>query len=294
MITEIKETRPLYWSIRRELWENRSIYMAPFIVGGFVLFATIINAMRLPSMLPRLMAADSMKQRVTLTQPFSGIAGLLLFTAFLVAAFYCLEAFQSERRDRSILFWKSLPVSDRTAVLAKVAIPLVVMPLLVIVLVITAQVALLMMSSLMLIANPQGLTLFHSHLKFVQMTIAFVYGAVAIVLWHAPLYCWFLLVSAWARRVAILWAVLPFLAVAAVERIVFGTTLFIKMLGMRLTGAIHLAYVFPPKGTRVAVDPFDHMTPGRFLSAPGLWLGLLFAAACVVITIRLRHRREPL
>ena len=287
-------TRPFYWSVRRELWENRSLYMAPFIVGGFVLFATIVNAMRLPILLPRLMSADSMKQRVTFTQPFSGIAGSLIFTAFLVAAFYCLEAFQSERRDRSILFWKSLPVSDRTTVLAKAAIPLVLMPLLVIAIVITAQLALLVMSSLMLINNPSGLSLFHSHVKYVQLTIAFVYGVIAMVLWHAPLYCWFLLVSAWARRVAILWAVLPFLAIGAVERIVFGTTLFMKMLGARVTGVIHLAYVFPPKGTRVAVDPFDHMTPLRFLSAPGLWLGLLFAAACIVITIRLRHRREPL
>lgn len=287
-------TRPFYWSVRRELWENRSLYLAPFIVGGFVLFATIVNAMRLPILLPRLMTADSMKQRVTFTQPFSGIAGSLIFTAFLVAAFYCLEAFQSERRDRSILFWKSLPVSDRTTVLAKAAIPLVLMPLLVIAIVITAQLALLLMSSLMLINNPSGLSLFLSHVKYVQMTIAFVYGVIAMVLWHAPLYCWFLLVSAWARRVAILWAVLPFLAIGAVERIVFGTTLFMKMLGARVTGVIHLAYVFPPKGTRVAVDPFDHMTPGRFLSAPGLWLGLLFAAACVVVAIRLRHRREPL
>ena len=47
-----------------------------------------------------------------------------MLTAMVVGLFYCLDALNGERRDRSILFWKSLPVSDTTAVLAKASIPL--------------------------------------------------------------------------------------------------------------------------------------------------------------------------
>ena len=57
-------------------------------------------------------------------------ARLIMGTTLLVAIFYCLGALHSERRDRSILFWKSLPVSDLTAVLAKATIPIVILPLL--------------------------------------------------------------------------------------------------------------------------------------------------------------------
>ena len=51
-----------------------------------------------------------------------------MLTAFLVGVFYCLDALHGERRDRSILFWKSLPVSDLTTVLAKASVPCRVLP----------------------------------------------------------------------------------------------------------------------------------------------------------------------
>ena len=56
-------------------------------------------------------------------------AMIMIFIVFIVGVFYCLDALHGERRDRSILFWKSLPVSDLTTVLSKVTIPLVVLPL---------------------------------------------------------------------------------------------------------------------------------------------------------------------
>src|SRR6185312_9302365 len=62
--------------------------------------------------------------------PFEMAAGVLMLTIILISVFYCLDALHSERRDRSILFWKSLPVSDVTTVLAKASIPLIVLPLL--------------------------------------------------------------------------------------------------------------------------------------------------------------------
>ncbi len=63
-------------------------------------------------------------------QPYTFAAGCIMATAFIVGVFYCLDALHGERRDRSILFWKSLPVSDLTTVLSKASIPLVVLPLL--------------------------------------------------------------------------------------------------------------------------------------------------------------------
>jgi ABC-2 type transport system permease protein len=287
-------SRLMYWSIRREIWENRSVYIAPLLVAAFVTMGALFNTLRLPGRIAKLSALNEAQQRATITMPFSAITGTLLMTAFLVGVFYCLEALQTERRDRSILFWKSLPVSDRTTVLSKAIIPLVVLPAIVFAFALTAHIVMIALSALILAPNPRGFALVFSHIKFFQTTFAMLYGVIAIILWHAPVYCWFLLISAWARRAAVLWAVLPLLVLAAVERTFVGTRLLFSILQNRMVGGIHLAFVFPPKGTTVAVDPFAHLTPERFLGAPGLWFGLLFAAACLVAAIRLRRQREAM
>ena len=113
------ETRPMYWSVQRELWDNRSVYLAPLVVAAVVMFGFLISLITLPARMHAAAALAPAKQRVTVEMPFSFIAAFTLLTAFVVAFFYCLEALHGERRDRSILFWKSLPISDRVAVLSK-------------------------------------------------------------------------------------------------------------------------------------------------------------------------------
>ena len=41
-------------------------------------------------------------------------------------------------------------------------------------------------------------------------------------------------------------------------------------------------------------DPMTHLTPGNFLSSPGLWIGLAIAAAFLAAAVRLRRYREPI
>src|SRR5213083_1898245 len=115
----LSPSRPMYWSVRRELWENRSIYIAPLAVAGVFLFGFLISTIHLPSRMRALSALDPAQQREAIAMPFDIAAALLMLTQLLVGAFYCLDALHGERRDRSILFWKSLPVSDLTTVLSK-------------------------------------------------------------------------------------------------------------------------------------------------------------------------------
>src|SRR6202140_5345961 len=132
MSTELlvgSETRPMYWSVRRELWENRSIYIAPLVVAAVVLLGFLISTIHLQDKMRAALALDPMKQHELIERPYNFAALLLMGTTFVVAVFYCLDALHGERRDRSILFWKSLPVSDVTTVLAKASIPLVILPL---------------------------------------------------------------------------------------------------------------------------------------------------------------------
>jgi ABC-2 type transport system permease protein len=121
------------------------------------------------------------------------------------------------------------------------------------------------------------------------MTLAMVYGLVVQALWHAPLYAWLLLVSAWARRLPLIWAVLPLVAVNIIERMAFGTTRFCDWMQYRLMGAMTTAFDFKARGHIAPV-----LRPLTFLSTPGLWGGLLVAAAFLALAIRLRRNREPL
>src|SRR5438128_721512 len=121
--------QPFYWSVWRELWENRSIYVAPILVAVVVLFGFIVSTAGLPERRREVLLLDPAKTRAAIEVPYNMAAIMLILTAFIVGVFYCLDALYGERRDRSILFWKSLPVSDSTSLLSKATIPLLVLPL---------------------------------------------------------------------------------------------------------------------------------------------------------------------
>ncbi len=282
----------MVWSIRRELWENRSIYIAPVIVAAVMQFGFLIS-ITLPHHRPALVALDSAKQRAAIEIPYDMTAGLIMLTAFIVGVFYCLDALHGERRDRSILFWKSLPVSDRTAVLSKASIPLVVLPLLIFAIIVATQLIMLLSSTIVLLGNAPGIATLWARLPFIQLWLAMLYALLAIALWHAPLYAWLLLISGWARRATFLWAVFPFLAIAAFEKGAFNTSYVGSFLKYLLIGWFAQAFVPHAHGS-APIEPLSALTPGKFLSTPGLWIGLAFAAAFLAAAVRMRRFREPI
>ncbi len=284
-----KVTRPFYWSVWREVWENKSIYIAPLIVAGVILFGMLVSARHLPDLRRKALLLEATRQRAAIELPYDIVAMMIIITAFIVGVFYCLDALHGERRDRSILFWKSLPVSDLTIVLSKATIPLVVLPVIVLAIVIVTQFTMLLLSSAFLLTSGLAATTW-ANFNLVQQSLILLYSLIAIALWHAPIYGWALLVSGVARRATFLWAVLPLLAIGFFEKITFNTSYFGSMLKDRLLGFAAPAFNFQPHHG-VALES---LTPGRYLSSPGLWIGLLFAVAFVTAAIRLRRYHGPL
>ena len=285
--TAMSETRPLYWSIRRELWENRSIYIAPLVVAGVVLLGFLIAT------IGRAVAtADPARKAAVLAEHNSFAAGVIMATAFIVGVFYCLDALHGERRDRSILFWKSLPVSDLTTVLSKASIPLVVLPLLTFAIIIVMQLIMLLLSTAVLLMSGLSVATLWAPLPLFQMSLVLLYHLVTVhVLWHAPIYAWLLLVSGWARRAVFLWAVLPVIAIQIVEKIAFNTSHFAALLQWRFMGGPEGGDITGAVGT--SIHP-THITPGTFLSSPGLWIGLTVAAAFLFAAVRFRRSQGPI
>jgi ABC-2 type transport system permease protein len=292
----VAQTRPFYWSVRRELWDNPSIYVAPLIAAGVVLLGCLITAYRLPQMRRAALLLEGARQRAAIETPYDVAALMIMFTAFIVAVFYTLDALHGERRDRSILFWKSMPVSDRTAVLAKAFVPLVILPLLTFVVVQATQWIMLLISSAVLAPSGLAGTTWRL-LPIFRLGMILAYTLITSAVWAAPLYGWLLLVGAYARRATFLWAVLPWLALCAIEKIVFGTGYLAHIVGQRITGNVREAFVvvtFPKDTHAPIVDRLTELDPLKFLSSPGVWLGLVVAAAFIVGAIQLRRSRGPL
>jgi ABC-2 type transport system permease protein len=282
----------MYWSIRRELWENRSLYVAPLIVAAIFMFGFLISSFRLPAKVRAALALGSLHQQNIFEQPYNLAALLIMGTMLIVAVFYCLDALHGERRDRSILFWKSLPVSDRTTVLSKAMIPIVVLPLLSFAITVVMHVVMLLLSTVVLTGSGVGAGALWTNLSFFRMTVGLFHHLLIVHgLYFAPIFCWLLLVSAWARRATFLWAALPLLAIGGFEKIVFNTTHFAHLLLSHLSGGYN---DFPAPASDASLHPLTHFAPFHFLTSPSMWIGLAVSAAFLAAAVRLRRNREPI
>ena len=288
----ISATQRMYWSVRREFWESRSLYIAPLAAAALILVGFLVSTIHLAAKMRAALALDPMQQNVAIRQPYTFAELLLMGTFLIVALFYCLDALHGERSDRSILFWKSLPVSDLTTVLAKASIPVVILPLFTFAITVATQCIMLLLSTLLLWGSGVSVATLWDHVPLFQMSFGLLDHLVGFHgLWYAPIYCWLLLVSAWARRAPILWAVLPLLAIGIVEKIAFNTSYFAALLQYRFAGGAE-SDTFT--ATRVAMDPLAHLHPVQFLASPGLWIGFAVAAAFLAAAVRLRQYREPI
>jgi ABC-2 type transport system permease protein len=291
--SKIDKTRPFYWSVWREVWENRSLYIAPLIVAVVVVLGFLVSAIGLAERRQAVLLLGPEKARAGIEMSYDVAAMVLIFTAFIVGVFYCLDSLYGERRDRSILFWKSLPVSDLTTVLSKVTIPLAVLPVIIFTIIVATHIVMLFWTSGVLIGHGMNPGSTWTTVPWIQNWLVLVYGLIAIPLWHAPIYGWALLVSSIVRNAAFLWAVLPLIAIGIFERITFGTSHFTALFRQRLFGFAPGAFGFEPKHG-IAIDSLWQLTPGKYLSSPGLWIGLVVAALFIAIAVRLRRYRGPL
>jgi ABC-2 type transport system permease protein len=275
------------WSVRRELWENRWVWAAPFAAGVIFLFAYLVSLLTLPERMSAALSAPPEQRHELIVQPYVLAAVLMIGTGVVVGVFYSLDALYSERRDRSVLFWRSLPVADVTAVLAKATIPIVILPLLTGLATILLHLLMLVLSSVTASLSGSGVGPLWREVAPWRLAPTLMYHVSTIhVFWYAPVFAWLLLASAWARRAPFLWAGLPILAIAVVERLAFGSSTFVAALKSRVTGNVDVEG--SPHST---MGTLAHIRFGDFIRSTELWAGLLIAAVALVAAVHLRKRR---
>jgi ABC-2 type transport system permease protein len=223
---------------------------------------------------------------------YAAVAALMFFVVGIIGFFYALDALYADRRDRSVLFWKSLPLSDTETVLAKFFVAAVAIPAVAALASIIGQLIMAAGGSLKLlfIGGPAGLMWMPQVLG--GSAVAAVALAIIGALWYAPIVGYLLLASAWAPKSPFLWAVLPPVAVALLEKIAFGTSHVISLIKYRALAplqALFNAEHVKDEAVR-SMDIVGNVV--ALLTSPGMALGLVVAAALLAGAIWLRRYRD--
>ncbi len=285
------------WLIRREFWENRAIWMIPAVIGGFMVLAALfgrVSLISIPSQLPSL----------TVGEVFLVTVGATFFAVMSIySTWYLLDCLYADRKDRSVLFWKSLPISDTTTVLSKLATALIVIPL---VYFAAADLTTLLMAFIISVrmSSSIGGALWHADL-WLQLQALWLYLIVAAAIWYLPIAAYFLVVSAWAKRAVMLWSLLPPIALLLAERWFFGTQVIAEQIWERMVGLVQAFQENPGDGSWVvtAIDHGTIRTPaniwgffnvGGFLSSSETWIGAGVGVALIVCAVQLRMRRTEI
>jgi ABC-2 type transport system permease protein len=280
--------------LRRELWEHRTFWLAPVVVIGTALIMALIQPGRFgPGEGPVSGAFDGPDQgavyfgrgvMIILATVLGGVASISIVS-------YLLDCLYAERKDRSILFWKSLPVSDAQTVLTKILVALVVAPLLA--LLIAALVLPLMLLVLKvrfnLLAGVIGWDAFAGGYSALPRILAFWFSS---ALWYAPFAAYLLLASVLARRVPLMYAVLPPAALMLLEGTIAGSSHVAVFIGKRLVPWMGDSWALNLNPVQLVWGTGGIPDWKSFLLNPDLWLGVAAAAVMVYIVIRLRRYRD--
>lgn len=213
---------------------------------------------------------------------FIFFSGMMLIVGF----YYLLSCLYTDRKDNSILFWKSLPVSETQNVLSKLAVATIALPLIGIAAALLVSIVYMLLGMIFVASYSSHTTAWElfSGLHVFSFAVQHFVMALGAILWSLPIFAWLMLASAAARRSPFMFALIPPVVIAIAEKVFFGSTLFVDMLDRRLI-AIGVEGD-SPSFVGAGMNSF-----GQFISAPGLWLGFLVAAAFIAAAIWLRNNR---
>ena len=294
------------WLIRREIWEHKAIWIAPSVVIACLVLLVITGNVHLGPIgtmdgKAGFGAFTPDVQQKLLLIAYAGLALVVDMVMGIIAFFYALDSLYADRRDRSVLFWKSLPLSDSETVLSKFAVAAVVIPLVSLIGAFVAQFVVAAGGSVKLAMSGMSAgIMWQPEAILGGMTIAFLWCVTAI-LWYAPVIAYLMLASAWAPKGPFLWAVLPPVAILLLERVVLYSQHVSDFIAGRLFGLYKLL------GRREGGDMSDVEAGSEvtklsnidlvgslkeFYSSPDLWLGVVAAGLLLAAAMWVRRYRD--
>ncbi|MDH3399730.1 MAG: hypothetical protein OEM03_02050 [Chromatiales bacterium] len=290
--------------VRREAWEHSAIWLVPVVMSLVLVLVVVMASFGLLDDI----SIDVISEHSVDAREMTGGLAALNFAMFgwfamvmsIVGTFYLLDCLLADRKDRSILFWKSLPVSDLKTVLSKLVTAAILIPLIAFVASLITNLLLLMVGSidLLVLGISPWETVWAPNPLFRTSILVF-YAMIVQVLWYLPLMGYLMLVSAFAKRAVMIWAVIPPLVISVLEQQLLGTRHFASLLADRLGGVFPLAFDVNVREGNVEslgeladkIDSplFEVIDIGPLLQSAGFWLGLLVAAGFIAGAVYLRR-----
>ena len=327
--------------LKREFWEHKGgFFWAPIWAGGISLLLTLmalvvgevaarralasgkmqvdgevmVNGLDLGMITSRMDAEDMRRLAggIDLSMLTSSMWPMIVLG--FVVFFYCLGSLYDERKDRSVLFWKSLPVSDRDTVLSKAASALLVAPLIAVGVAIACMFGfLLLLSTFVLLHNGNPMTLVWGPGNPLQLAGSMLATIPVYALWALPTVGWLLLCSAWSKSKPFLWAIMlpvfsgifiswfDIMNLFDLESGWFWKNIVARGLLSAVPGTwfdvahINNAHITSSEAARQIESVHQLLslkTTYSVLLTPQLWIGAVVGAAMIYGAIRLRRWRD--
>ena len=297
--------------IQREVWEHRSIWLTPVVVGGVMalmmlagyMFASAYEEIIDMGIIGAQNVAAEEHRRAALTGILMGPTSVFLFASAVLTIFYCLDSLYAERKNKSILFWRSMPVTDAETVISKLLTALVAIPAITFAVIMVSNIVNLILLSLFVSVEggSAGFMIWKS-----APALLFDIGSSMFLLllmlpiWFSPFVGWFLFVSAWTKRSPLLTAFLPLIVLPLLETIILPTHLLWDAIGTRFKSWPMFSNIDPEsffneeKLARMEIDVslLDFIDIGRFLTSPAMWAGVVVCGIFITAAIYVRRYRD--
>lgn len=294
--------------IKRELWEHRAIYVTPLVVGAIVslMFLSGQTSFQGENIEIALVSLSNLGDEARATVATAAMLSILVLFALamsVLAVFYTLDSLYSERKDKSILFWRSIPVTDFETVLSKLLTVVLVIPLVTFaVLVATHLLIGLVVSIFIMVKGASAWHIIWQSTPFFSNWAAMLSMLLGASLWMSPFVGWFLLVSVYTKRMPFLLALLPIAILPMLENKFFESDVFFQAFFVRVAefplfkDAETLKAMFADDDLHTLLDSGVSLTAlldfGAYLSSPGLWLGLVVCGLFTTAAIYVRRYRD--
>jgi ABC-2 type transport system permease protein len=295
--------------IRREFWEHRSIWVTPLAIGILVtlgVMAMLVFASGFAKELDlAIFGAQNLtgdnERRIGLILFFLGTSWIFLIALAFLIVFYTLDSLYTERKDKSILFWRSLPVTDAETVVSKLLTAVFVLPLIMCAGIFVTHLINLILTSIWVAAKGGAAgALIWGSVPIIDTWLFTLVVVISGAIWMSPFIGWFLLVSAWTKRMPLLVAFMPIIVVPLLEWIVFRTRFFASAVGERndnlpIFRGMDVEDFFEDKEWMHSIQELrllEFLDIGKFLTHPETWLGIIVCGLLTTAAIYVRRFRD--
>jgi len=295
--------------LKRELWEHRSIYVTPIAISSIVtlgVLAMLVFASGYAAQLDiaifgaQNIAGDA-ERKAALTGFFIGTSWVFVIALAILTVFYCLDSLYAERKDKSILFWRSLPVTDAETVISKLLTALLVIPAATMIGIIATHLVNLVITSIWVsMKGADASVLIWGSVSLIDNWLAAFIVVLASGIWMSPFIGWFLLVSAYAKRSPLLIAFMPLVLIGLLEGIILRTHVFAEnVLGrgdsLPIFRTVDIESFFEEEQWRLsegATNLLQHLDIVKFVTSPAMWAGLVVCGLLCTGAIYVRRYRD--